>query len=243
MKNSNFNGSNLFFSLVIPAHNEERYIDKTIRSLTGVEYPQDKIEVILVENGSQDNTNEIIRNLCPAWFQIYTSLEPGVSKAKNKGLQRISAQADWVIFLDADTYVEKDFIRELNTFLLEKREKNLGCGMLSLLPYPDSRQARSWYGFYNFANRVTHTTRSIQIIRRDLLWDLRFDEALTFDEDTMLLRECMARSKYFFLKTRKVFSSTRRFEKKGWIGQLVEWVSYASSSYEKKTRLKYKVVR
>ena len=35
--------------------------------------------------------------------------------------------------------------------------------------------------------------------------EIRFDEALTFDEDTFLLRQCIARSKYFFLKTRKVF--------------------------------------
>jgi hypothetical protein len=115
--------------------------------------------------------------------------------------------------------------------------------MVSLLPYPDSRLARSWYHFYNFANHVTRTSRSIQIIRRDLLMDIRFDEALSFDEDTMLLRACKSRSKYFFLKTRQVYSSTRRFEKNGWIGQLAQWLYYATRSYEKKKTIEYQVIR
>jgi glycosyltransferase involved in cell wall biosynthesis len=233
----------LFFSLVIPAHNEQGYIDKAIQSIIQVDYPKEKLEAIIIENGSEDKTDEIINELSPDWFQVLASREPGVSKAKNKGIEQLSGHSDWVVFLDADTWFEKGFLKELNDFLLANRDKNLGCGMLSLLPYPDSRQARSWFNFYNFANHVTHTTRSIQIIRRDLLREIRFDEALTFDEDTFLLRQCIARSKYFFLKTNKVFASTRRFDKKGWIGQLIEWVSYATSSYEKKKTLNYKVVR
>jgi len=75
------------------------------------------------------------------------------------------------------------------------------------------------------------------------LKDLRFDEAMTSDEDTFLLRKCKARSKYFFLKTNKVFSSTRRFERNGWIRQLAEWVYFATRPYERKKRIQYKVLR
>jgi glycosyltransferase involved in cell wall biosynthesis len=57
-----------FFSVVIPAHNEEGYIDKTIISLKEEDYPREKLEVILVENGSEDKTNEIIMQTSPDWF-------------------------------------------------------------------------------------------------------------------------------------------------------------------------------
>jgi len=41
----------LFFSIVIPAHNEAGYIDHTLRSLKTIAYPKDRYEVIIVENG------------------------------------------------------------------------------------------------------------------------------------------------------------------------------------------------
>ncbi len=233
----------LFFSIIVPAHQEEGFIEKTIFSLQELDYPRQKLEVFIVENGSTDRTAEIIRTLSPDWFQLLSCREAGVSKAKNLGIEHIGADSDWVIFLDADVILEKGFLKELNTFLCDHTDERLGCGMVSLRPHPDYRQARLWYRFYNFANHATHTSRSIQVIRRDLLRDIRFDEALTFDEDTMLLHKCEARSKYFFLKTHKVFASTRRFELNGWIRQLVEWISFASQPYERKKHIQYKVMR
>ncbi|MGC8764524.1 MAG: glycosyltransferase family 2 protein [Brevinematia bacterium] len=233
----------LFFSIIIPAHNEEKYIKNTILSLKCIDYPFEKLEVIIVENGSTDGTKEIIQNHSPEWFRVINISEDGVSKAKNVGIENISDKSDWVIFLDADTFFLKDFLKELNEFLQKNTRKNIGCGMVSILPYPDSKLARGWYHFYNFANHVVKTTRSIQVIRRDLLKKIRFDEELTFDEDTFLLRECQKVSKYFFMKTKKVFSSTRRFEKNGWIRQLFEWIYLASLPYEKKKKVRYKVLR
>jgi glycosyltransferase involved in cell wall biosynthesis len=239
---SNENGD-MFFSVVVPAHREEGYIEKTILSLQEMDYAREKFAVIIVENGSEDKTDEIIRTLSPDWFQILSCPEPGVSKAKNMGIDHVHADCDWVVFLDADAFFEKGFLNELNAFLRSHADKNLGCGMVELRPDPDTRQARGWYRFYNFANMVVKTTRSIQVIRRDLLRDLRFDEALTFDEDTFMLRQCRTRSKYFFMKTNKVFSSTRRFEINGWVRQLIEWISFASRSYEAKKHIQYRVLR
>jgi glycosyltransferase involved in cell wall biosynthesis len=245
MEITNPDDNYLYFSIVIPAHNEENYIDKTIQSIKKLDYPRKKIEVIIIENGSKDKTMEITRQLSPEWFKVLSISEANVSKAKNIGIDHIDPNADWVIFLDADTYFEKGFLIELNRFLFENRNNHLGCGMVSLLPSPDSLSARCWYRFYNFANFIVRTTRSIQIIRSDLLLiqGLRFDEFLSFDEDTYLLRQCIARSRYFFMKTNKVFSSTRRFVKNGWVRQLIEWIYFASSSYEKKRQIRYKVLR
>jgi len=243
MKGDTFLEDYYFFSIVIPAHNEVGYIENTIEHLKEIDYPKEKLEVIIVENGSTDNTLDVIRKNSPPWFKIISIKESSVSKAKNIGIENLSDNSNWVIFLDADTYFEKDFLKDLNKYLYEHANENLGCGMVSLLPYPDSRKARCWYHFYNFANKVTKTTRSIQIIRRDLLKDLRYDENLTFDEDTMMIRQCRKKAKYFFFKTNKVYSSTRRFEKNGWIKQLFQWMYYASLPYSKKKKIKYKVLR
>jgi glycosyltransferase involved in cell wall biosynthesis len=235
--------SHMIFSVVVPVHREEGYIEKTLLSLQELDYPREKLEVIIVENCSEDKTDEIIRTLSPDWFQVLSCREPGVSKAKNMGIEHVRSDCDWVVFLDADTFFEKGFLKELDAYLGSHADRTLGCGMVSLLPHPDSRVARGWYRFYNFANRVVRTTRSIQVIRRDLLRVFRFDEELTFDEDTFLLRQCKTHSKYFFMKTNKVFSSTRRFEINGWVRQLIEWISFASRSYEAKKHIQYRVLR
>lgn len=236
-------GGLLFFSVIIPAHNEEAYVGKVLTSLKNIDYPRDKFEVIVVENGSTDRTNDIIREYAPASFKVVRIAEPGVSRAKNKGIDLISQLSDWVIMLDADTYPGTTFFQELDRFLEANAGKNLGTGMVSLLPTPDSRLAKGWYRFFNLANYLTHTTRSIQCIRRDLLKDRRYDETLTFGEDTKMLQACSRTSRHFYLRTRSVFSSTRRFQKNGWIGQLFNWIYLASLPYSKKQSARYTAIR
>ncbi len=233
----------LFFSIIIPAHNEENYIGKTLVALKGLDYPPDKFEVIIVENGSTDQTSSVIAAEAPASSKILKIAESGVSRAKNQGIDLLSKTSDWVIFLDADTYFAPPFLRELNAFLARHAGQNLGSGMASLLPVPDSRTARGWYRFYNIANFLAVTTRSIQCIRRDLLNDLRYDESLTFGEDTRMLKESKRRARHFYLKTRSVFSSTRRFQQNGWVRQLCSWIYMASLPYEKKKSLRYPPTR
>ncbi|ADN02427.1 glycosyltransferase family 2 protein [Spirochaeta thermophila] len=233
----------LFFSVIIPAYNEERYIAKTLTHLSREDYPQECLEVIIVENGSSDRTREVVEETALPHWRILHVAQHGVSRAKNAGIAACAPQADWVIFLDADTYPLPGFLRELNEFLLSHRTDNPACGMVRLRPWPETPKARAWYAFYNFANRVTRTTRSIQIVRRDILREVRFDEALAFGEDTRLLAACKKRGRYFYLPTDQVFSSTRRFEKRGWVRQLFTWIYLHFLPYELKKRASYPALR
>lgn len=233
----------VFFSLVVPAHNEEAYVGKLLTSLGELDYPRGRMEVIVVQNGSTDRTAEVVAEAAPPWFKVETLAEPGVSRAKNRGIELVAEASEWVIFLDADTSVGPTFLRELDQFLRTHAGRNLGHGMVSLLPYPDSRLARGWYHFYNVANRLTRTTRSIQVIRRDLLRDTRFDETLSFGEDTKMLAACSRRSRFFYMDTHSVFSSTRRFEEYGWMRQLFIWIYLTMLPYRTKQRMKYPAVR
>lgn len=233
----------LFFSVIIPAHNEEGYIDRTLASLRDIDYPRDRYEVIVVENGSTDRTREIIDEYASTSLKRMSIGEASVSKARNQGMLLLSRLSEWVIFLDADTSLGTAFFRELDLFLQKNAGRDLGSGMVSLLPDPDSRLARGWYRFYNLANRLTGTTRSIQCIRRDLLNSIRYDESLTFGEDTRMLRDCNRRSRHFYLKTTSVFSSTRRFQKRGWMRQLFSWIYLTALPYEKKRSTRYTVIR
>src|SRR3989344_7672697 len=96
--------NNRFFSIIVPAHNEEKLIAETLTHLTALQYPKDRYEVIVVENGSTDKTFEIARRFEAPNFKILRS-DKGVSRARNYGVMQTRLDRDWYLFLDADTFL------------------------------------------------------------------------------------------------------------------------------------------
>ncbi len=234
----------LFFSIVIPAYNEEKYIGTTLMALKQLDYPADRFEVIVVDNGSTDGTERVIAANAPASAKVVRIEESGVSRAKNRGIDLLSETSDWVIFLDADTCFAPTFLTELDRFLRAHADSNLGTGMVSLRPVPDSRVARAWYHFYNFISCISRTTKSIQFVRRDLLHEIRYDESLTFAEDVQLLIECRRRhTRHFYLRSMSVFSSTRRFVLHGWLREPLTSIWLLLLPYRKKKSIHYPAPR
>ena len=50
------------FSVIVPAYNEEESIENTLKSLIDLEYPMDKIEIVVVNDGSTDKTSEMVKH-------------------------------------------------------------------------------------------------------------------------------------------------------------------------------------
>ena len=97
-------------SIIIPAHQVENYIDRSVRSAIAQTYVN--IEVIVIENGSTDRTPEILTTLQEKYkrFFIYQS-SIGVSNARNKGIE--NCKGEFLLFLDADDWLENDAIEKL----------------------------------------------------------------------------------------------------------------------------------
>src|SRR3989344_4993756 len=113
------------FSIIIPAYNEEKYIEKTINSIKEQNYGD--CEVIAVANGCTDLTLEIL-NKCDN-IKTLNLAEANVSKARNKGAQE--ANGEVLIFLDADT--------SLNPGCLEIIQNNFtkDCSVATTKVLPD----------------------------------------------------------------------------------------------------------
>lgn len=91
----------MLLTVIIPAFNCEKTITRAIKS-TGV-YSSNTTEVIVVNNGSTDNTESIIKKLADKNSNIiYAESASGVSNARNKGTKLASGK--WITFLDADDY-------------------------------------------------------------------------------------------------------------------------------------------
>ncbi|NCO28262.1 MAG: glycosyltransferase, partial [Caldiserica bacterium] len=176
-------------------------------------------------------------------FKFITIKERGVSKAKNMGIDNLSNKSNWVIFLDADTILLTDFLKNLNNYFELHKDENLSVGTTYVLPLSDLKYARIWFKFYNWGHRFTKSSFSIQIAKTPFLKNVRFDESLNFEEDYKLTNELKKYGKYFFFETLSVLTSTRRFDKYGWFKLFFIWLSYVITPSYFKRKIQYKVVR
>ncbi len=109
-------GDALFISVIIPAWNDEKVIGATLNALKNVNYPKEKCEIIVIAGGS-DNTYKVAEKYSKIMegFSKYILLkqEPrGKNAALQKGLKERSKKSDFVVLLDADTVVEKDWVKK-----------------------------------------------------------------------------------------------------------------------------------
>ena len=98
-------------SVVIPAYNEGPYIKDCLSSVLASDYPKDLLEIIVVDDGSTDDTADAAREFEGHGVKVYTKENGGKGAALNSGLSR--AGGELVATMDADSYVSKDTIREL----------------------------------------------------------------------------------------------------------------------------------
>ncbi|RKI40091.1 glycosyltransferase family 2 protein [bacterium D16-51] len=98
-------------SVIIPVYNTGLYIARGIRSCISQTYKE--IEIIIVDDGSTDNTWEIVKSFArkDSRVKAFHQENFGVSAARNAGLSH--ARGDYIIFLDADDWLEKDAVEYL----------------------------------------------------------------------------------------------------------------------------------
>ncbi len=233
----------LFFSIVIPAHNEEKYIKETLQNITNLNYPKDKFEVIVVENGSTDKTLGIAKKFEKENIRIFSSTEKGVSRARNFGVKNINQNSDWAVFLDADTILKNNFLDEFSDYLNKNVNKNFSIGTTEIKPYPESTKAVLWYKFYDFFHEILKASYSVQIIKSSILDKVKYDESMERAEDLKMIKDARKYGKFFFFKTKNVFTSTRRFTETGWLKLLFIWVIGAISPFWRRKNPKYVVIR
>ena len=102
-----------FISILVPAYNEEKTIEKTLRSIDRLEYPKEKIEVIIINDGSRDHTEDVIQNCIRGKPEC--SLLSHQNRGKAASLNRALALAKGEFFacLDADSFVHPLTLRKM----------------------------------------------------------------------------------------------------------------------------------
>ncbi len=112
-------------SVIIPAYNEEHYIEKTVVAIHQWSFP---LEAIIVNDGSTDQTTQIINDLSGKFpiKAIYLEKNVGKGKALMKGIEQ--ASGDIIIFLDADLgETAKHAVKLLSPILESKADMAIAC--------------------------------------------------------------------------------------------------------------------
>lgn len=109
-------------SIVIPVLNEEKTVKRTIESALNLIYPKEKMEIILVDDGSTDGTYEIAKSIKDERLKVFfRGKDGGKGKAHVVNFGIPKAKGELIVTMDADSFVEKDALRKMvNYFTNEK---------------------------------------------------------------------------------------------------------------------------
>lgn len=114
-------------SIIVPVYNAEKFLELCITSIINQSY--NDIELILIDDGSTDNSGKICDEyaLKDERITVFHCRNKGVSAARNIGLD--NAKGKYIIFIDSDDYVEKNYVEELVKAIESDKNELAICGI------------------------------------------------------------------------------------------------------------------
>lgn len=170
IKNNKRMSYNPIISVIIPAYNSEKYIDRCIESL--VNQTINDYELLIINDGSTDSTLGICKKLSSKYrnIRVLNQNNKGVSEARNYGM--VNAIGDFIAFVDSDDFVEPNYLETL----LHGIQKNNAD--LSAVTYThESVSCKNTMPFYD--KKLVNTEDALNLIACDIryagyLWNKLF---------------------------------------------------------------------
>ena len=170
-------------SVIVPIYNVEKYLEKCINSL--LSQTLEDIQIILVNDGSKDNSGNIAREYEKNNKNriIYVEKENGgLSDARNYGLKY--ATGDFIAFLDSDDYIEKNAYEEMYNKAIEENADYVECDFL--WEFPNKIRVDKQYPYKNKKEMLSfvRVVAWNKLIKRQLIIDnnLEFPKGLRYED-------------------------------------------------------------
>lgn len=103
-------------SVIVPVYNTEKYVERCLDSLIH-QTRKDEMEIIVVNDGSTDNSEEIIKKYREQ-VKYYAKENEGIAKTRNFGIEK--ATSEYIMFVDSDDYIEPTLIEKLKPYMDQK---------------------------------------------------------------------------------------------------------------------------
>ena len=218
-------------SILIPAYNAQEWIGDTLRSALRQTWP--RVEIIVVDDGSKDNTLEIARQFEPYGVRVFSQKNQGASAARNKAYS--ICQGDYIQWLDADDLLAPDKIsRQMDLVLSGLSKRTLISSSWGYFMYRPHRahfittelwcdlSPEEWL-LRKMAKNIFMQTGA-WLVSRELTeaagpWDIRL---LGDDDGEYFCRVLLASDEVRFVSEANVYYRAFRFDGLSYIGRFPE---------------------
>ena len=157
-----------YFTIVIPSYNRGHIVGRAIESVLNQSYSD--FEIIVVDDGSTDNTKEVVSQYIDSRINYFFQENSGVSVARNNGSKL--AKGDYLVFLDSDDYVKDIWLKDFFNVLQHNLTDVVIC------------RSRITEDFKNDSSSFLAGTFAIN---KNVFYDIgMYDEKLRFGENTEL---------------------------------------------------------
>lgn len=175
-------------SIIVPVYNVENYLDKCLNSL--VNQTLKDIEIIIVNDGSTDNSEKIIKKYTKKYQNIkyIKKNNEGVSEARNVGLEQ--ATGEYIGFLDSDDWVEPNMYELMYQKAKSENFDIVACDTQAIFPNTKT------YISSNIKNDYVKNTELMidayaviwnKIYKKDIIQNIKFKKNMNFCEDVEFL--------------------------------------------------------
>lgn len=185
-------------SVIVPVYNVEKYLRKCLGSL--VSQTLQDIEIIVVNDGSGDHSQEIIEEFSekyPEKIRSFTKENGGLSDARNYGLDR--ATGDFIGFVDSDDYVTATMFGEMYDLAKKYNAEMVVCNLQKvdeqgnvtqkLTQIPNMPEVIDLRNNFSVFSDLSYFACN-KIFRKELFEDIRFKKGIHF-EDIQLIPQLL----------------------------------------------------
>ncbi len=180
-------------SIIVPVYNVEKYLNKCLNSL--VNQTIDNYEIIVINDGSPDNSQKIIDDYAqnyPNIIKAFTKVNGGLSSARNYGLEK--AVGEYVAFVDSDDYVDHEMFEEMYDKAFLENFDVVACNMNYIYKTKEVVVTSSFKSDLYNENDIRESLISIypaicnKIYKKILFDDIKFKEGIWYEDVELTYR-------------------------------------------------------
>jgi cellulose synthase/poly-beta-1,6-N-acetylglucosamine synthase-like glycosyltransferase len=170
-------------TLVVAAYNEAGVIENKVKNALDLDYPADRLDMVVASDGSDDGTNEIVRRYVNGRVRLLELGRVGKAAALNAAVE--AADGDVVLFSDANSILDRGAVRALVSPLADPEVGGVAGNQVYLSPESGDASVVGEQQYWDFdrmlkqaqstAGSVTGATGAIYAIRRPLFRPVRAD--------------------------------------------------------------------
>jgi glycosyltransferase involved in cell wall biosynthesis len=209
-------GGKMDISVVIPAFNEEKYIEICLKSLRDQKF-DGNYEIIVADDSSEDNTVKVAEKYAD---RVVIHQRGSISYGRQKGAEAARYQA--IAFTDADTYVAPDWLAQLSSSL---EQKNVAGVHGQLMPldgnYVENNFCRyvlpPYSAFMVGINQPSVPGANFAVTKKAFEQVGGFNTKLITAEDVELCKRVKREGRFLFNRDARVYVSTRRVREWGYL--------------------------